>query len=263
MSECHMSRDRMSVALQAAREAGFFIKKSLGKVQKISRKGDINLVTDVDTKAERLIIAKIARRFSGDSILSEECGARARKGDYRWIIDPLDGTTNFFRSFPFFSVSIAIEKGGDVECGVVYDPLRDELFSAERGKGAFLNKKAIRVSGVRRLSDAFLATGFAYNIWKSTDTNVTNFRNFLMRSLAIRRAGSAALDLAYVACGRFDGFWELDLHPWDTAAGQLIVAEAGGTITKFDGTPYSCMDNQILASNSRIHKKMISVLTKR
>jgi len=249
------------IATQAALKSGICIKKSLGKIKKISYKGRINLVTDVDKKAEGIIIKKILSAFPDHSILSEEIGSKKGTSDCKWIIDPLDGTTNFARSFPFFCVSIALEKKGKVILGVIYDPLRDELFFAEEKKGAYLNKKRISVSKTKKLSKAFLATGFAYGIKEAKDNNIRNFKNFLMRSLAIRRAGSAALDFCYVACGRFDGFWEVGLHPWDCAAGTLIIKEAGGAVTKFDGSDYSHYNEYVLASNGLIHKQMVRVLT--
>ena len=240
-------------------KSGRFIKNSVGNIGTISYKGRDNIVTDVDKKAERIIINIIRSRFPGHSILSEEKGRLDKRSPYKWIIDPLDGTTNFAHAFPFFCVSIALEIAGEISLGVVYDPMRDELFSAESGKGAYLNKGKIGVSGVKRLSDAFLATGFSYGR-RRKDKNVGNFKKFLIRTMAIRRAGSAALDLSYVACGRFDGFWELDLNPWDSAAGLLIVKEAKGIVTKFDGTPYSPYHKNILATNGKIHSQMASLL---
>ena len=187
-------------------------------------------------------------------------GAIAGASLYKWIIDPLDGTTNFAHAFPFFCVSIALEDKGRTVLGVVYDPMRDEIFIAELGKGATLNGKKIRVSRIGSLSGSLLATGFSYGI-TGKDRNITHFRNLLVKAQAVRRAGSAALDLCYVACGRFDGFWELDLHPWDSAAASLIVTEAKGTVTKFDGKPYSHYDKNILATNGRIHSQMVKVLS--
>jgi myo-inositol-1(or 4)-monophosphatase len=247
------------IAVEAALESGMFIKKSVGKALKVSYKGRDNIVTDVDKKCESIIIKKVLTAFPGHSVLSEECGRINGPSPYKWIIDPLDGTTNFAHAFPFFCVSIGLERSGCAILGVVYDPVRDELFVAEEGQGASLNGKKISVSGTGRLSNSFLATGFSYGFRKK-DRNIRNFRNFLTRSLAIRRAGSAALDLCYVACGRFDGFWEMDLHPWDSAAGALIVREAGGRVTKFDGSPYSHYDKDVLATNSSIHRSMLNIL---
>jgi len=246
-------------AIKAALRSGSFIKSSVGRVGRVSFKGRGNIVTDIDKKSENMIIGMILSAFPDHSILSEESRPRNGDSEYRWIIDPIDGTTNFSRGFPFFCVSIALEVRGKVEFGVVYDPMRDELFRASAGNGAYLNKKLIHVSHTAKLKDAFLATGFSYSL-KSRQSNIRFFRKFLLNSLAIRRAGSAALDLCYVACGRFDGFWEMDLYPWDSAAGMLIVREAKGKITKFDGSKFDPYDRNVLATNGRIHGNMISVL---
>ncbi|MFA6609933.1 MAG: inositol monophosphatase family protein [Candidatus Omnitrophota bacterium] len=248
-------------AIGAALKSGLFIKRSVGKIKEISYKGKINIVTDVDKSAEAMIIKAISRSFPGHSILSEESEPRNNTSPYRWVIDPLDGTTNFAHAFPFFCVSIALEKDGKAILGVVYDPMRDELFTAEEDRGAFLNKKKLHVSGTKKLSDGFLATGFAYGVQDARNTNIRNFKNFLMRAMAIRRAGAAALDMCYVACGRFDGFWEMDLKPWDSAAAYLIVKEAGGRITKFDGSKFTPYDNEVLATNGLIHRDMVRVLS--
>jgi len=249
------------IAIEAALKSGRFIKESVGKAYNVSYKGRDNIVTDIDKRSEKMIIDKISSAFPEHSILSEESSPRSGTSPYRWIIDPLDGTTNFAHAFPFFCVSIGLERSGVIEMGVVYDPMRDELFHAEAGKGSYLNKKRIFVSKVRKISEAFLATGFSYGI-TSKDRNIKHFRNLLIRSLAIRRAGSAALDLCYVACGRFDGFWEMNLHPWDSAAGLLIVREASGRVTKFDGSNYTPYDKDILATNGFIHNEMIKALSK-
>lgn len=247
------------VAVAAALESGLLIKRSVGKVLKVSFKGRDNIVTDVDKRSEDLIINKIRGAFPGHSILSEERDPVKGDGGYKWIIDPLDGTTNFAHAFPFFCVSIGLEYDLRIVLGVVYDPMREELFIAERGRGAFLNNKRIHVSSTDKLQSSFLATGFSYGNTRK-DKNVRNFKKFLARSMAIRRAGSAALDLCYVASGRFDGYWEMFLKPWDSAAGMLIVEEAGGRVSKFNGGEYSPYDEQILASNDLIHKQMIPLL---
>jgi myo-inositol-1(or 4)-monophosphatase len=200
------------------------------------------------------------RAFPEHSILSEERAPKLGTAPYKWIIDPLDGTTNFTHAFPFFCVSIGLEAAGQMLLGAVYDPMRDEMFFAERGKGAYLNGRKISVSNKAKLADGFLATGFSYGM-KRKDLNIRHFVKLLMRSLAIRRAGSAALDLCYVACGRFDGFWEMDLHPWDSAAGTVIVNEAGGRVTRFDNTPYTPYEKDILATNGRIHGGISRILT--
>lgn len=254
-----MNDEYRQVAIEAALKSGSFIKKSVGKIASISYKGRDNIVTDVDKKSEKIIIKIIRAHFPGHSILSEEAGAIDNDSRCKWVIDPLDGTTNFAHAFPFFCVSIALEVSGIIIMGVVYDPVRDELFFAQAGKGAYLNNKRIHVSGVDKLSAAFLATGFSYGR-KRKDKNLANFRRLLMRTMAIRRAGSAALDLSYVACGRFDGFWEMDLHPWDSAAGCLLVKEAKGIVTQFDGSLFTPYHRNILATNGKIHPLIISVL---
>lgn len=255
-----MTKLYKKIAIAAARESGLLIKRSVGKVARISYKGKDNIVTDVDKSAEALIIRRIRANFKDHAILSEECAPLSGTSGYTWVIDPLDGTTNFAHAFPFFSVSIGLEYNGALILGVVYDPMRDELFLAEAGKGAFLNNKRITVSKTTALSQSFLATGFAYGK-KRKDDNVRNFTRLLTRTLGIRRAGSAALDLCYVACGRFDGYWEMYLKPWDGAAGMIMVREAGGVVTRFDGvsecTPY---DNETLATNGLIHKPLSKIL---
>jgi len=248
------------VAIRAAYASGLLIKRSVGKVSEVSYKGRDNIVTNVDKASEKLIIGMILRAFPDHSILSEESLPVDSGSKYRWIIDPIDGTTNFAHAFPFFCVSIAFQENGRTVLGIVYDPMRDEIFIARRGKGATLNGKKIKVSRTSKLSESFLATGFSYGITEK-DRNIAHFRNLLVKTQAIRRAGSAALDLCYVACGRFDGFWEMNLHPWDVAAASLIVEEAKGEVTKFDGKSYSINDKNILATNGRIHSQMVKSLT--
>lgn len=248
------------VIIEAALNSGHFIRNSVGRIGSISYKGRDNIVTDIDKKAETMIMKRILSAFPDHSILSEESRPRTGDSGYKWIIDPLDGTTNFAHAFPFFCVSIALEEFGSLVMGVVYDPMREELFYAARGKGAYLNKRRINVSGTNLLHESFLATGFSYGRQKK-DRNIRNFHHLLTRSLAIRRAGSAALDLCYVACGRFDGFWEMDLHPWDSAAGTLIVRESKGLVTRFDGAEYTPYSKDILATNGKIHFDMVKRLS--
>ena len=226
----------------------------------ISHKGSINLVTDVDVAAEKLIVERILQAFPDHSILAEENHAESKTGSHVWIIDPLDGTTNYAHGFPVFAVSIALEVEGQVEIGVVCNPVLDELFVARRGRGASCNDTPLRVSAVNALDQSLLATGFPYDIRTSEVNNLDNFRDFSLRAQAVRRAGSAALDLCYVAAGRFDGFWELKLHPWDTAAGFLLVREAGGLVTNFRGERASIYEEECIASNGRIHEEMLMVL---
>ncbi|MDI9550958.1 MAG: inositol monophosphatase family protein [Bacteroidota bacterium] len=242
------------------REAGKLLAERFGHPQEVDFKGDIDMVTETDRLSERLLMEKISSAFPDHGILSEESPAVKGNSEWRWVIDPLDGTTNYAHGFPFFCVSIALEKQGSLVWGAVFDPLRDEMFEAALGAGARLNGSPIRVSKVDRLADAFLATGFPYDIRVNPDNNLDHFSAMATRSLAIRRAGSAALDLAYTAAGRFDGFWELKLKPWDTAAGTLIVSEAGGCVTDLDGSDHHLESPAVVASNGLIHGEMLAVL---
>lgn len=259
-------KDFKKIAIQAALKAGDILNKNRGRVKKVDYKGKINIVTEIDLLSEKTILKIIKKNFPDHSILTEESKEQKRDSIYRWIIDPLDGTTNYAHDFPSYCISLALEKEGKVILGVVYNPLLEELFTAEIGKGAFLfeecfaNRRRIRVSSTKDLSRSFLATGFPYDIRESRITNLDHFANFAVRSLAIRRAGSAALDLCYLAMGRFDGFWELKLSPWDTAAATLLVQEAGGKVTDFEGKKYSIYSKHILATNGRMHQQMIKVL---
>lgn len=250
------------IAVNAALKAGKYIKKNIGRVRQVRYKSEINVVTEVDKKAEAIIVGAIGRSFPCHDFLAEEKKYKSKKSDFKWIIDPLDGTTNFLHTFPVFCVSIALTYKDDILLGVVYDPTRDELFHAEKSRGAFLNGKRIRVSKIRDIGKAIVATGFAYNVRKSRNSNIRNFTKILRTAQAVRRPGSAALDLCYVACGRFDGFWEYYLHAWDTAAAARIVEEAGGKITKLDGKEFSIYGKETLASNSKIHAQMIQTLSR-
>lgn len=254
----------LAVAIEAAKEAGAFLKQNLGKVREINRKAgqEKNLVTEIDKRSEQMIITAIRRHFPQHDILAEEGGGGSARGrsDYKWVIDPLDGTTNFTHAFPVFCVSIGLEYRGEMILGVIYDPNFDELFTAERGSGAYLNGKKIRVSGTEAVSRSLLVTGFPYNIQENPDRAVEHFVTFLMEAQAVRRMGSAAIDLAYVAAGRYEGFWEVALHPWDMAAGALLVTEAGGIITDFEGKAFSIYGRQILATNGRVHDEMRRLL---
>jgi myo-inositol-1(or 4)-monophosphatase len=226
--------DCMAVARKAALLAGGILKANIHGPREITYKGDINLATEMDIRSERAVVETLRASFPDHDIVAEEETNIKNNSGFTWIIDPLDGTTNYAHGYPCFSVSIALEQAGEVVLGVVYDPMRDELFSAYKGQGAFLNGSAIRVSQSDRLIQSLLATGFPYDRKVSEKNNMTYFYKLLMASQEVRRDGSAALDLCYVACGRFDGFWELKLKPWDTAAGSMIVREAGGT-NKFQG----------------------------
>lgn len=248
--------------LDVTREAGQFQVSHLNQHLQIEYKGDINLVTQVDKECERMIVSRIRSIFPDHDILAEEGSGGARKDSpYKWIIDPLDGTTNFAHRYPLFAVSIALEYQGVIVGGVVYDPNRDEMFQAFKEEGAFLNQVRIQASSASKLAQAMVATGFAYNLRETDNNNLDHFRDMLMTAQAVRRDGVAAIDLCYVACGRYDAFWELYLYPWDTAAGMIILSEAGGKVTRFDGQPYTAYDKDILASNGKIHGEMVSVLS--
>ena len=251
----------LNFATRVARDAGRLLGDRVGTTIDIDHKGSINLVTDVDLASEKLIRQAISTYYPRHEILAEEGGLSESNSEYRWIVDPLDGTTNYAHGYPMFCVSIALECKGEVVVGVVYDPMRDELFSAEQGGGAALNNRPIHVSKTADLMQGLLSTGFPYDIKTSKMTNLDHWANFAMNAQALRRDGAAALDLCYVACGRFDGFWELNLSPWDTAAGALIVAEAGGRVTNFTGGPFSNYKTEVVASNGLIHDRMIEVLT--
>ena len=228
----------------------------------VEKKGAIDLVTEVDLECERVCRAVIAERFPGHDILAEEM---SRPGDrsssrYRWVFDPLDGTTNYAHGLPIFCASLAIEIDGRADVGAVYDPTRRELFTAERGVGAFLNGVPLRVSSTATLLDSMLVTGFPYDVHKHTADLLEMFGAFLGTARAVRRLGSAALDLCYVAAGRFEGFWERHLHPWDVAAGALIAEEAGGRVTGMDGSQFDPAAAHLVASNGHIHDAMLAVI---
>ena len=252
--------DFKECAEEIAREAGMFLKNRINSEHTIDYKGEINLVTEADKISEGMITSKIASLFPDHDILAEEFTYTTRGSDFTWIIDPLDGTTNYAHGYPFFCVSIALERLDTIIVGIVYDPMLDEMFVAEKGKGAFLNDRAIHVSNTNRVIKGLLATGFPYDIREDSHNNLNYFNTMILKAQAIRRAGSAALDLAYVAAGRFDGFWELKLNPWDIAAGWLLVEEAGGIVTDMQGKDYYLESPSILASNGRIHKEMMDVL---
>jgi len=249
-----------TLAIRAAKKAGRILQDHLGRVKKVDHKGVVNLVTEMDLLSEKVIVAEIRKLYPKHSILAEEKTHRQEDSPYRWVIDPLDGTTNYAHGYPIFCVSIGLEKDGEIILGVVYDPSRKELFEGEKGKGARLNGRRIHVSPTPNLSQSLLATGFPYDLRESPVNNFAHFQNFAMRTHAVRRAGSAALDLCYVSAGRFDGFWELKLSPWDLAAGSLIVREAGGEVTDFQGHPIHLDGIQVLASNGKIHGEMIKTL---
>ena len=247
-------------AIDLAHKSGFLLKEKFNNTHKIQYKGDIDIVTEADKMSEDLIIDAIKRNFPDHGILSEESPAITGTGKLRWIIDPLDGTTNYSHGYPVFCVSIALENEGTIVLGVIYDPMREDMFVAVRGEGAYLNDKKLDVSRTDNISRSLLATGFPYDIRESKENNLDYFNAMATKVQAIRRAGSAALDLAYLAAGRFDGFWELKLKAWDTAAGCLMVTEAGGAISDIAGQKWHLQSPNLLASNGLIHEQMIEVL---
>lgn len=251
----------LNFAIQTARDAGQILLEKFGRKINISMKGDINLVTEADLASEKLIIERIKSYYPKHSILAEEAGNAVVLGDstWKWIIDPLDGTTNFAHGYPCFCVTIALEHEGKIVLGVTFDPTRNELFAAEKGQGATLNNKPIRVSETEKLGNSLLVTGFPYN-FKQKENFARHLTDFLLQSRGVRRDGSAAIDMAYVACGRFDGFWEEGLNAWDVAAGVLLIEEAGGSVTYYDGSPFSVYSPPICASNGLIHHEMLQVL---
>ena len=252
----------LELAERLAREAGQLQRESYeGEFEVYTKSAAIDLVTDVDRACERLIVDAIEAERRGDAILAEEGGGTDDPdAEWRWVIDPLDGTANYAHGYPRFCVSIGIEQRGVATVGVVYDPLLDELFSAVRGHGARLNDRPLQVSAETRLDHAMLATGFAYDVHRSVEDNLGHFAAFVKAARAIRRDGSAALDLCYVAAGRFDGFWELKLHPWDVAAGLLIVEEAGGRTSDFSGRGTCASGQQTVASNGQLHDAILELL---
>jgi myo-inositol-1(or 4)-monophosphatase len=256
-----MASHERRVAVDAARAAGELLREHFRKPRRIAYKGGpTDLVTEMDARAEALIVERLRAAFPDDAILAEERGAAAGRSGRRWLIDPLDGTTNYAHGLPIFAVSIALEHGGRVVVGVAFDPSRDELFVAERGAGATLGEAPLAVSGTATLDKSLLVTGFPYDIRTARETNLPEYAAFAVRSRAVRRLGSAVLDLAYVAAGRFDGFWELRLGPWDVGAGVLLVQEAGGTVTNLTGGPLDLDAPCVVASNGLIHRELLAVL---
>ncbi len=252
----------LNFAIETARDAGRVLLEKFGRIETVTKKGDINLVTEADLASEALIVERIKSHFPRHAILAEEAGnavVTGVDGGHKWVIDPLDGTTNYAHGYPCFCVTIALEHEGEIVLGVTYDPTRDELFTAEKGRGAALNGKPIRVSATDELGNALLVTGFPYDI-KHREKFARHLTEFLLTSRGVRRDGSAAIDLAYVACGRFDGFWEEGLNPWDVAAGKLLIEEAGGMVSYYDGSPFSIYTPPIVASNGTIHAEMLNVL---
>lgn len=269
MTRAEMDPLWIATAAEVVLHAGAMQRERFGTDVAIDKKGVIDLVTQVDVDIERWFRAMIAARFPGHRVLAEELGTEAEapppagRTDYCWVFDPIDGTINFTHGLPIFCASLALEIDGVPSVAAVYDPMREELFTAELGSGARLNGAPLRVSEADNLVDAMLCTGFPYDVHETVDDVVALFGAFVAESRAVRRLGSAAIDLCYVAAGRFDGFWEERLHPWDIAAGALLVTEAGGVVSGLGGEPFVSRHGSIVASNGRIHEKMLATIRQR
>jgi myo-inositol-1(or 4)-monophosphatase len=250
-----MGNQFLDAAIEIALEAGSILLSEFDQPAKISYKGEADLVTQADRRSEQAIVSRLRDYFPQHAIVAEEGGGQETGSRCRWFVDPLDGTTNFAHGYPCFAVSMGLEEDGDLRVGVIYQPVTRELFTAVKGQGAFLNQKRIQVSSIDRLATSLLATGFP-SVKRAHHPNIHYYWNYTLRSHGVRRDGSAALDLASVACGRFDGFWEFGLHSWDTAAGVLLVREAGGVVTTFSGQAYRPGDYETLASNGLIQEEM-------
>ncbi len=249
--------------IEIAKEAGQIIREGFGKNFSVEFKTNkSNLVTEIDKKSEKLIVDYIQKKYPSHGIIAEEGSDKRGSSEYAWVVDPLDGTTNFAHGLPIFSVSIGVVKGTETICGAVYDVMRDVIYSAEKGSGAFQNWKKISVSTNSDLEQSLLVTGFPYDIKKNPSHAIERFNAFLTEARAVRRLGSAAIDFCYVASGVFDGFWEVHLNPWDICAGKLIVEEAGGIVTDFNGNEIDIFSKQILATNNSIHKRMMEILNR-
>ena len=251
-----MYETEYKIAAGAARSAGEVLKKKFGKVRHILKKGEIDLVTEADLAAEKIILGILGDHFPKDHILSEEAGIRTGSSNRNWIVDPLDGTTNFAHGFPFFAVSIALEVEAEIVLGIVYNPFMGEFFEAQKEQGAFLNGTRIHVTKARNLGHSLLSTGFPYDIRERSERIFERFKAMVKNSQGVRRGGSAALDLCYVAAGRLDGHWEENLKPWDTAAGAVIVQEAGGRLSTFDGRTFNPYRKSVIACTPMIHGEM-------
>jgi myo-inositol-1(or 4)-monophosphatase len=253
-------RSLAEAAATFARAAGAILREGYGRVHAPEKKGRIDLVTEYDKRSEARLLSLIREHFPEHGILAEESGTHAGTSPVRWICDPLDGTTNFAHNYPFFAVSVGVEVEGAMAAGVVYDPVRDELFAAAAGHGATLNGAPIRVSGIATIEDALLVTGFPYDVREFPERHLPLFQDFLLRAQGVRRDGSAALNLSYLAMGRFDGMWEGNLSPWDIAAGSLLVREAGGVITGYRGEPLRLDGRRIVAAHPTLHGRLLEVI---
>jgi myo-inositol-1(or 4)-monophosphatase len=248
----------LEVAMEAAYEAGGILMAEFARPVDISYKGEVDIVTQADRRSEQAIVTCLRKRFPKHAIVAEEGGGSESDSPFRWHVDPLDGTTNFAHGYPCFAVSIGLEEAGELIAGVIFQPVSGELFTAVKGEGAYLNRKKIQVSVIQKLATSLLVTGFP-SVKRAQNPNIHYYWDFTLRSHGVRRDGSAAMDLASVACGRFEGFWEFGLRSWDTAAGVLLVREAGGTVSRFDGQPYQLGDRELLASNGNVHSEMIRI----
>jgi myo-inositol-1(or 4)-monophosphatase len=247
-------------AIDLAHRAGALLRAGQERERSFTLKRQADLVTDVDKASEALIVSAIRARYPDHAIIAEEGAGAESQSEYCWVIDPIDGTLNYYHGLPIFCVSIGLLRGGELHLGVVYDPMRDELFAAEAGRGAFCNGRRLHVSDTREIAYSILTTGFPYDRFDRPDNNLAEFGRLLMKAQDIRRPGAAALELCYVAAGRTDAHWELGLAPWDTAAGALIVREAGGMLTDWRGQPWRPGDDHLVASNGHIHAELISYL---
>src|ERR1700704_1572082 len=246
------------VGIDGAREAGGILMTEFARPVTITYKGEVDIVTQADRRSEQAIVTRLRTHFPGHAIVAEEGGGQETESRFRWHVDPLDGTTNFAHGYPCFAVSIGLEEAGDLITGVIYQPVSGELFTATKGEGAYLNQKKIHVSAIEKLATSLLVTGFP-SVKRAQNPNIHFYWDFTLRSHGVRRDGSAALDLASVACGRFEGFWEFGLKAWDTAAGVLLGQEAGGRVTDLAGQPYRLGGPVVLATNGLIHEEMLSV----
>jgi len=255
-----MYEHEREIAAGAAKAAGEVLKEKFGKVRHIVKKGEIDLVTEADLAAEEIILEMLGNHFPKDNILSEEAGIRDGSSHRNWIVDPLDGTTNFAHGFPFFGVSIALEVEEEIVLGIVYNPFMGEFFEAQKGQGAFLNGSPIHVSNARKLSDSLLSTGFPYDIRERSNRIFERFKTMVVSSQGVRRGGSAAVDMCYVAAGRLDAHWEENLKPWDTAGASVIVLEAGGKLTTCEGEPFTPYLKSVVACTPMIHGEMVKAM---
>jgi len=248
----------LEAAMEIAREAGALLVHYYERRIPYELKGEFDLVTEADRASEKLVVDRLLARFPSHGIVAEEGGGRTSASEYRWYVDPLDGTTNFAHSLPIFNVTLALEQAGEMIAGVVFDPIRQEMFAAERGAGAWLNNRRIRVSATSELASSLLCTGFPSRK-RHLSINVHFYHQLAMATHGVRRTGSAAIDLAWVACGRLDGFWEFGLNPWDMAAGRLLVSEAGGQVSDMQGQSHTFQSPHLLADNGQLHSQILEI----